>query len=69
MQYRVSVTASTPGTRLKTYIQADNRTAANAKAEDYNKRHPDWDMRLLDSPPCADDAMMPVEYYSEDSER
>lgn len=67
MQYRVSVTASTPGTRLKTYIRADNRDAANTKAKEYNERHPDWDLQLLDTPPCADDAMMPVEYYREES--
>lgn len=41
------VTVATPVGRQLNHIRAKDRGAAKHKVAEYNKRHPDWNMRLL----------------------
>ena len=41
------VTVATDVGRQLNHIKANDRVAAKKKVDDYNKRHPDWKMKLL----------------------
>jgi hypothetical protein len=62
MQYFVTV-ATSEGRQVN-HIKARTLIAAIRKVNEYNKRHPDWDMLMCDIAPQGDDVMMPVELVS-----
>lgn len=45
MWYHVSL--ETGKGRMRNHIKAGNKTVAKKKVDVYNKKHPDWNMKLL----------------------
>lgn len=66
MQYRISTTTDNGklDNKIRMYnaISANSLTDAKNKIDDYNKKHPNWDMRLEQSSGYSDDVLMPIEY-------